>query len=55
MDNIATEIKDLEAILNDNKSDGFTKCDCRQKLMQIKDKTHDKSTRRYIDEILKKA
>ena len=55
MDNIPAEIKDLEAKLNDANSDGFTKCDCRQKLIEIQKKTTDKSIRHYIDEVLKKG
>ena len=55
MDNIPDEIKDLVTKFHDPESDGFTKTDCRQKLIAIKNKTTEKAIRHYIDEILKKG
>jgi hypothetical protein len=55
MNNIPAEIKDLEAKLQDPNSDGFTKSDYRQKLLEIQRKTTDKSIRRYIDGVLRKG
>ncbi len=54
MDNIPAEIKDLETKLQDPNTDGFTKMDYRQKLIEIQKKTADKSVRHYIDAVLKK-
>ena len=54
MDNIPAEIKELETKLLDPNSDGFTKMDYRQKLMEIQKKSTDKSVRKYIDGVLKK-
>jgi hypothetical protein len=53
MDSIPDEIKDLVTKFHDPESDGFTKSDCRQKLIAIKNKTTEKAIRHYIDGLLK--
>ena len=55
MDHIPADIIELETKLKDPASDGFTKIDYRQKLLEIQRKTADKSVRRYIDGVLKKG
>jgi len=54
MEHIPAEILELETKLKDPGSDGFTKMDYRQKLIEIQRKTDDKSIRRYIDGVLKR-